>query len=690
MKKIFLVGILGFSVGLSVLGAGEKRAFSLRDVYGVQSVSGVCVSPNGNQLAFTRSKSDLKNHRSQSDIYLMSVSGKDTIRVTSDGKSLDAHWSTDAKNLYFTSRQGGTEQLYKYSILDKKIEKLTDFKLGVSDPVFSPDGKHIAFQSEVWPEAGADDSMNVKLSKEKSAGPVQAHVADALLFRHWTSYRDGRYNHVIVYDLDTKTYRDVTPGRFDSPVFSLGGDVGITFSPDGQELCVVSNRTAHPEANTNADLWLLSLKGSEWRNITSDNPAWDGSPKYSPDGHYIAYRMQKVEGYESDRFRIAVYDRLTGKKRVLTEDFDNWADDFEWSRDGRIIYFLGEERGYQPLFKVDLKTLKITKIIPNRAISAFEMDPKGNIYFTASTTCKPTALYKWNLKKQAAEQLTYFNQKMENEVDLRPSEAFWVKGAKGDSIEYFVVKPHNFDSTKKYPLIINVHGGPQMQWMNSYRPDWQVYPGAGYVLAYPNPHGSTGYGQKFTRAISGDWGGSPYEDVMAVTDALAKLNYVDSTRMGAMGWSYGGYMMNWLQGHTKRFKCLASMMGVYDLRSMWGSTEELWFPEFELGGRPWESALYEKWSPSMYAKNFATPTLVLTGELDYRVPYTQSLQYFTTLQSMGIPSRLIVFKYDGHWPSTLNSMPVYYNAHLEWFHQYLGGGAAPYHTEDMVNNRINY
>ena len=453
---------------------------------------------------------------------------------------------------------------------------------------------------------------------------------------------------------------------------------------------MVSNRTLNPESNTNADLWLLSLKENEWRNITADNSAWDGSPKYSPDGHYIAYRMQEVAGYESDRFRIAVYDRETGKKIILTENFDNWADDFEWSRDSRTIYFLGEEKGYQPLFKVDLKTLKITKIIPNRSISAFETDLKGNIYFTASSTCKPTSLFQWDAKKRMAKQLTYFNQKMEDEVDLRPSEAFWVKGAKGDSVEYFVVKPHDFDQNKKYPLIINVHGGPQMQWMDSYRADWQVYPGAGYVLAYPNPHGSTGYGQKFTRAISGDWGGSPYEDVMAVTDALAKLDYVDSTRMAAMGWSYGGYMMNWLQGHTRRFKCLASMMGVYDLRSMWGSTEELWFPEFELGGRPWESSLYEKWSPSMYAKNFATPTLVLTGELDYRVPYTQSLQYFTTLQSLGIPSRLIVFKYDGHWPGTLNSMPVYYNAHLEWFHQYLGGGSAPYRTEDMVNNRVDY
>lgn len=263
-------------------------------------------------------------------------------------------------------------------------------------------------------------------------------------------------------------------------------------------------------------------------------------------------------------------------------------------------------------------------------------------------------------------------------------------GAGGDSIHVFIVKPHDFDPTKKYPLVINVHGGPQMQWMDSYRGDWQVYPGAGYVVAYPNPHGSTGYGQDFTRAISQDWGGKPYEDVLAVTEALAKLPYVDKDRMGAMGWSYGGYFMNWLQGHEHPFKCLASMMGLYDLPSMWGTTEELWFPNFEMNGQPWNSPLYKKFSPSEYVHNFKTPTLIITGERDYRVSYNQSLAYFSTLQALGIPSRLIVFDHDGHWPSSLQSMPVYYNAHLEWFHKYLGGDPAPWKTEDLINNNVEY
>jgi dipeptidyl aminopeptidase/acylaminoacyl peptidase len=250
----------------------------------------------------------------------------------------------------------------------------------------------------------------------------------------------------------------------------------------------------------------------------------------------------------------------------------------------------------------------------------------------------------------------------------------------------FIVKPHNFDPNKKYPLILNVHGGPQMQWMDSFRGDWQIYPGSGYVLAFPNPHGSTGYGQEYTAEISTDWGGLVFDDLMKVTDSLETLPYVDKDRMGAMGWSYGGYMMNWFQAKTKRFKCLASMMGLFDLTSMWGATEELWFPNWDLKGQPWNSDLYSKWSPSNYVKDFATPALIITGEKDYRVSYTQSLEYFSTLQTLGIDSRLIIFKNDGHWPSNVKSMPLYYDAHLDWFHKYLGGDPAPYDVNEMVKN----
>lgn len=673
----FLLGTLALATALTTTAQTQKRAFEVKDVYRVQYASGPTVSAKG-QLAYTVSGSILSRQKSFMNIV---VDGK---TVTNDSLSASPQWSEDGKKLYYTSYKSGTAQLY---VLENGMStQLTDYALGVQSAIVSPNGRYVAFAAQVDPLTdGTDGKAQLAALTAKQKNPLQAHLTDSLFLRHWTEYNDGRYWHILVYDLQTKKYTDLTPGRYDSPVFSPNGPSGFVFSPDSKEICYLSNHDRHPEASTNCDLWVVPVTGGETRCLTADNKAWDGSPQYSPDGRWIAYRFQRTPGYESDRFILGLINRKTGEKRVLTEQFDNWVDDFQWSADSKQIYFLGEVRGEEPLYAVDLAKGHIRPVIAGKAISGFCADGKSGFYYSYSTTGKPSALYHAD-KKGRETQVTHLNDQLEAEVDMRPSETMWVMGAKGDSVEVFIVKPHNFDPSKKYPLIVNVHGGPQMQWMNSFRADWQVYPGAGYVVAYPNPHGSTGYGQDFCRAISGDWGGSPYEDVIAVTNKLAEFNYVDSTRMGAMGWSYGGYFMNWLQGQPHRFKCLASMMGVFNLRAMWGTTEELWFPNFELGGQPWNSKLYDKWSPNMYVKNYRTPTLIITGERDYRVSYNQSLEYFTILQTLGIPSRLIIFDNDGHWPSNLKSMPLYYNAHLEWFHKYLGGAPAPWKSEDMVKN----
>lgn len=673
----FLLGTLALATALTTTAQTQKRAFEVKDVYRVQYASGPTVSAKG-QLAYTVSGSILSRQKSFMNIV---VDGK---TVTNDSLSASPQWSEDGKKLYYTSYKSGTAQLY---VLENGMStQLTNYALGVQSAIVSPNGRYVAFAAQVDPLTdGTDGKAQLAALTAKQKNPLQAHLTDSLFLRHWTEYNDGRYWHILVCDLQTKKYTDLTPGRYDSPVFSPNGPSGFVFSPDSKEICYLSNHDRHPEASTNCDLWVVPVTGGETRCLTADNKAWDGSPQYSPDGRWIAYRFQRTPGYESDRFILGLINRKTGEKRVLTEQFDNWVDDFQWSADSKQIYFLGEVRGEEPLYAVDLAKGHIRPVIAGKAISGFCADGKGGFYYSYSTTGKPSALYHAD-KKGRETQVSHLNDQLEAEVDMRPSETMWVMGAKSDSVEVFIVKPHNFDPSKKYPLIVNVHGGPQMQWMNSFRADWQVYPGAGYVVAYPNPHGSTGYGQAFCRAISGDWGGSPYEDVIAVTNKLAELNYVDSTRMGAMGWSYGGYFMNWLQGQPHRFKCLASMMGVFNLRAMWGTTEELWFPNFELGGQPWNSKLYDKWSPNMYVKNYRTPTLIITGERDYRVSYNQSLEYFTILQTLGIPSRLIIFDNDGHWPSNLKSMPLYYNAHLEWFHKYLGGAPAPWKSEDMVKS----
>ncbi len=506
-------------------------------------------------------------------------------------------------------------------------QKRTAFPGGVGAFTLSGDGRLLAVSADVWVECGADAACNKKKDDARGQSKLKAHLADHLLYRHWTEWRDAKRSHVLVLDLTRPeaTLRDLTPGDFDSPLFQVGGPPGFALSPDGRELAFTSNREGDEASTTNADLFTAAVAApaadlEKPRNLTAANRAWDGSPAYSPDGRFLAYRMQKVPGWESDRFRIAVVDRRTGavvcRRRV------------------------GEP---QELFRIDLRE-----------------------------------------KPLPPQRLTTHNAAVEAEVDVRPAEEIAVPGAGGRPVQVFIVKPHGFDPARRYPVILNIHGGPQTQWADSFRGDWQVYPGAGYVVAFPNPHGSTGFGEEYTGAISGDWEGKVMEDIARVTDAVAALPYVDPDRMGVMGWSWGGYAVMWLEGHAHPFKAMASMMGVYDLRSMFSSTEELWFPLWDLKGAPWENpAYYQKASPSRYVTAFKTPCLVITGEKDFRVPYTQSLMFFTDLQKRGVPSRLLVFEEAGHWPAW-HEMALYYAAHLDWFHRYLGGGASPWDPRGLA------
>jgi dipeptidyl aminopeptidase/acylaminoacyl peptidase len=674
--------------------AAQKRAFSIEDLYRVQGVSDVQVAPDGRTIAYVLTTSDFGRAKRQSHVWMANLDGTDARQVTFSDRSENApRFSPDGTWLAFVSGRGGDTNLYLMPRAGGESRVLTKLTSGVSDPVWSPDSKWLAFATDVYPECGADDGCNRRAGERWREGPLKAHVADTLLYRHWTAWRDGTRTHVFVVSVPGGDVRDVTPGDGDSPVFDVGGGPHYAFSPDSGELAVASKRGANQASSTNSDLWLVSLGDPQAapRNVTAPNAGSDGTPRYSPDGRWIAYRTQHQAAYESDLFRLALYDRRAGTSRVVSEGFDNWITDFRWTGDSRTIYFLADVEGQTPLHRLDVATGRVSVALAHATMTGFQLVPGDQqVVFVSHAVARPVELFAADLGPSGATNvraLTTHNQALANDVDIRPAETMWVPGALGARVQVFIVKPHGFDPSRKYPLILNVHGGPQQQWTDSFRGDWQVYPGAGYVVAFANPHGSTGYGQAFTAQISGDWGGAVFQDLMKVTDALAALPYVDADRMGAMGWSYGGYMMNWFAGHTTRFKALASMMGLYDLRSFYGATEELWFPEWDLKGTPWTSDLYEKWSPSNAVAEFRTPTLVVTGERDYRVPYTQSLQFFTALQKQGVPSRLVVFSEAGHWPSWYE-MGLYYTAHLEWFQKYLGGGGPPWTTEAFVRNAV--
>ena len=671
--------------------SAQKRAFTLEDFYRVRSIGELSVSSDGARVAYTITTSDLPRGKRSTQIWVMELATGQSRQVTSgDASSGSPMFSPDGKAMAFVRSRDGAANLYSLPLDGGEAKALTSISTGVSDPIWSPDGKWIAFASDVYPEC-KDDACNKRIGDAWHKGTLKAHMADSLLYRHWTDWKDGTRTHIFLLEVATGSVRDLTPGDVDAPPFQLGGPVQYAFAPDSSELCFVSNHDPQPASSTNSDLWLLPLArpNAEPRNITSGNLAYDGSPKYSADGRYIAYRTQKQPGYESDLFRLAMFDRRNGTSAVLTESFRDWITEFEWSSDSRSVSFQAEVQGQTPLYRLDLSNNAITRILADKTIDAWHTVPgKQQIMYVRRGIAEPSELFVTDVSSGgSARQLTHLNDDLAKEVDLGPAERMLVDGAGGAKIDVFIVKPHGFDPRRKYPLILNVHGGPQDQWHDAFRGDFQLYSGYGYVTAFANPHGSVGYGQDFTAQISGDWGGAVYEDLMKVTDALEQLPYVDGSRLGAMGWSFGGYMMNWFEGHTDRFKAIASMMGVYDLRSMHSATEELWFPEWDLKGRPWDSPLYEKFSPSSAVKNFKTPALVITGERDYRVPYTQSLQFFTDLQLMKVPSRLIVYPDAGHWPNWYE-MALYYTAHLEWFQKYLGGDPPPWTTEQFLRNAV--
>ncbi|MFQ5927679.1 MAG: S9 family peptidase, partial [Terriglobia bacterium] len=549
--------------------------------------------------------------------------------------------------------------------------------------IWSPDGRWMAFTAEVYSDCPAEDALacTAKRDEEKGKSQVQARLYDALLYRHWNSWSEGKRSHLFILPADgSSTPRDLTPGDFDVPPFSLGGPDDYAFSPDSRDLCFARNTDPDPALSTNSDLWLVPVTGGKPKKITT-NPAWDGSPLYSPDGRWIAFRAQARARFEADRFRLQLYERATGKIISLTEKFDHWVDEFVWAPDSRTIYFTAPVQAQSPLFAVSVpaglpaQAGRVREIVSASYNAGLGLSPDGRTFvFTRQSLSAPAEVWRANVGGGRAAPLTRTNQAIVSRVEWSTVEEFHFAGAGGRRVQGWLLKPPGFDPQKKYPLVFMVHGGPQSVWANTFHYRWnaQLFAAPGYVVALLNPRGSVGWGQKFIDEISGDWGGKVYEDLMNGLDTLTALPYVDAERICAVGGSYGGYMANWLAGHTERFRCLISHAGVFNLTSMYGSTEELWFPEWELRGTPWTNPeSYARWSPHRYVRNFRTPTLVIHGARDYRVPLAEGLQLFTSLQRQKVPSKFLYFPDEGHWILKPQNSELWYQTVHAWLAQYL-------------------
>ncbi|MDQ3180883.1 MAG: S9 family peptidase, partial [Acidobacteriota bacterium] len=539
----------------------------------------------------------------------------------------------------------------------------------------------------VYPECKGDENCNKAADEKAESSKVQAKVTERLLYRHWVEWRDRKRTHVFVVSNKGGAARDVTVGDFDAPPYAASSGVDYAFSPDTREIAYLRNPDKIEAISTNSDIYIVSLNGGTAKNITAANKGYDASPVYTSDGKYIIFRSQEGEGFEADRWRVMRFNRQTGETVELTRGFDMQVDELVISPDNKIIYFTAGQRGNAPIFSVPVepdfrrKIATHVKSIRNENFASnLNISPDGKtLVFAENSMVSPIELMKVNTDGSDSAPILRVNTQMLSGFKLqKPADVEW-KGALNTNVHGFLLKPTNFDANKKFPLLVLIHGGPQGAWNNgwSYRWNPQIFANAGYVVFMPNPRGSTGYGQKFVNEISADWGGKAYVDIMnGVADVLKKNPFIDKTKIGAAGASYGGYMVDWILGHNTdprfKFKALVSHAGVYNLESMAGATEELWFVNYEFKGMPWENRVnYEKWSPHRFAANFNTPTLVTAGELDYRVPVDQDYQLFTALQLKNVPSKLIVFPDEGHWILKPQNSEFWYHNVLDWFETYL-------------------
>jgi dipeptidyl aminopeptidase/acylaminoacyl peptidase len=673
MKRLFVaISILVLALA-SLAVAQQNRPFTIEELMKVRRVADPQVSPDGKTVAFTIGDVNFDANRVVNQIYVVSIAGGEPKQLTSGDKSSSSpRWSPDGKKIAYLT--GSQVWVMDHDGDNKK--QVTSISTGAGGPVWSPDGNWIAFTSEVYPDCSNDD-CNKQKDEAADKSKVKAHITERLLFRHWDEWRDKKRTHLFVVSTKGGDARDLTPGDFDSPPYAAASGDDYSFSPDGKEIAFLRNPDKVEAISTNSDIYLVSLSGGPAKNITIRNKGYDVSPTYTRDGKSIVYRSQATEGFEADRWRLMNYNRATGTSSEITGAFDLQVDELALSPDGSSVYFTAGERGLHPVYKVSLQGGQPQKVIGDVYAAGLQVAPDDTLVFASSSLAAPPEIYRGNAGSVIP--LTRINSGVMASHSLKSAEEMEWTGALGKKIHGFVVKPSNFDASKKYPLLVLIHGGPQSAWNNSWSYRWnpQVFADAGYVVFAPNPRGSTGYGQRFVNEISADWGGKAYTDIMnGVADVVRRNSFIDKNRIGAAGASYGGYMINWIEGHNNdprfRFKVLVSHDGVYNLTSMYGATEELWFTDWEFKGTPWTNpAMYQRWSPHNFVNNFKTPILIIHGELDFRVPIGEGLQLFTAVQRKGIDSKLLIFPDEGHWVLKPQNSQLWYHTVIGWVDKYL-------------------
>jgi dipeptidyl aminopeptidase/acylaminoacyl peptidase len=709
-SRVAAVFLLACAAGLAATTQGQaRRPMTFEDMMKMRRLGDIAVSPDGLWVMFSATDVDLGKNTKTSHLFIVPVAGEEARALTASlaGESR-GRFSPDGKQILFESARDGGQQIW-LSDFDTAAgtigepHKLTSLSTETDGATWSPDGKQILLVSAVYPDCN-DDDCNKKRDEEKAESKVKAQAFTHLLYRHWNAFTGDKRSHLFLVSTDGGTARDLNRGdEHEVPPFSLGGPDGYAFSPDGKEIAFEENLDPVPAISTNSDIFTLRLDDLNAKPVRISTAAGgDHSPAYSPDGKYIAWRSQERAGYESDQFRLVTYDRSTKQiKNVLPND--RWVDEFAWAPDSQKIYFASEDEGEAPVFSTDLDGKDLRQLTESGEYSDLHVAPGGTKLVASKLTVRAPGEIQLldtekilkivdtvNVRSRSAysqptpipatygflseQALTHLNTSILDQLDIPQMESFWFPSIGKVKVQGFLIKPPGFDASKKYPVKFLIHGGPQGAWGDSWSYRWnaELFAANGYVVVMINPRGSTGYGQAFIDGINGDWGGKPYIDLMRGLDyAEAHYPFIDKNRECALGASYGGYMADWILGHTTRFRCIVSHDGMFNPESAYGTTDELWFNEWEFKGTPWTNrALYRKWSPMLAETNFKTPTLVVHSQLDYRLDVSEGYQLFTTLQREHVPSKMLYFPDEGHWILTPQNSQLWYKTVNDWVDQW--------------------
>ncbi|NWF50359.1 MAG: S9 family peptidase [Ignavibacteriaceae bacterium] len=672
-SKFCLSLLVTILISFSII-AQTRRSINVDDLWAMKRISSFDVSPDGKTIVYTITSYSFEANKGNTDIFMIDSDGKNNRPLkNSDKNESEPEFSPDGKTIAFMRRG----QIWQCELDGTNEKQLTDIYSGVSEFEWSPDGKKILFASFVYPDCKTQDCIEQK-DKAKEESKLKAEIFTSLMYRHWNDWRGDKRSHLFLLDAVSGNYIDLTEGiKEDVPPLALGSSDDYNFSPDGSEIAYSLNPEFTKATSTNIEIYLASLTSPQTPKLISVSNGVDCQPVYSPDGEWLAWTSMKRAGFEADKKDLILFNRKTGEIKNLTEDYDRSVDEIIWSPDSKIIYFTAGNGINNSIYKLNVEEEEISIFLEDNYNTNIQLSKDGKtLFFLKQRSDLPNEIFSLSTDgKNTLKRLTFTNEEILSQLEMNPVETFWCEGANGDKVQSIIIKPPFFDPNKKYPMMFLIHGGPQGAWEDNFHYRWnlQMFAGAGYVVIAPNPRGSTGYGQKFTDEISKDWGGKVYVDLMNTYDyAINNFKFIDQSNTFAAGASYGGYMINWIAGHTDRFSALFCHNGTFNLESMWGTTEELWFPEWDIGGTPWENRdAYEKWSPHRYIQNAKTPMLIVHSAFDFRLSEEQAFQLFTSLQRLGVESKFLYFPDETHFVSKPQNAKLWWTTVFEWFKSHL-------------------